>query len=121
MTEYIPTIYSDPSYYNLEIVRELSDGGRNEWDVFIVYRDLNTNTILWYYDSGCSCWCPTDGMEVDDLEHGMYDELERDLNNWIDSQPIAKKEPARTLGLRYKNQLEVEKVKLLSNVARYFD
>lgn len=68
----------NPYYYpqerGLEIVAYIDFAGSYEFDMVVVWRKLDDNTLVWASDSGCSCPTPFKGYtDIASLEP---------LSNW---------------------------------------
>ena len=60
--------YSSPHLCGLEIFKSIDTAGSYEFDMFVVWKKLDGNTLWWDTDSGCSCPCPFD---VSDHGHDL--------------------------------------------------
>lgn len=76
--------YYDPEKCGLEIFESIDTGGSYEFDMFVIWRKLDDNTLWWDTDSGCSCPTPFDPHEdrhdltpiTEDTIHNFYEALE---------------------------------------------
>ena len=50
--------YYSPEECGLEIFAEIDTAGSYEYDMFVIWRKLDDNTLWWDTDSGCSCPSP---------------------------------------------------------------
>jgi len=75
--------YYSPSQCGLEILHNVDTGGSYEFDMFVVWRKIDDNTLWWDSDSGCSCPVPFD-YDRNDLKlinEGSFKSFLRDLEN----------------------------------------
>jgi hypothetical protein len=56
--------YYDPEECGLEIFDDIDTAGSYEFDMFVIWRKLDDNTLWWGTDSGCSCPTPFEGFET---------------------------------------------------------
>ncbi|MEU5878209.1 hypothetical protein [Spirillospora sp. NPDC047279] len=68
MPSFDKNIYFNPQECGLEIVGELEFLGGYEFDTFVVWREKATGRLGYGRDSGCSCPCPFEAFEVEDIE-----------------------------------------------------
>jgi hypothetical protein len=58
------TFTDNPYYYpekcGLEILWSIDTAGDYEFDIFIIFKKIDDNTLWWDSDSGCSCPSPFD-------------------------------------------------------------
>lgn len=52
--------YYSPEKCGLEIFECIDTAGSYEFDMFVIWRKLDDNTLWWDTDSGCSCPSPFD-------------------------------------------------------------
>lgn len=81
---------NNPYYYpencGLEIFKSIDTAGSYEFDMFVVWRKLDDNTLWWDTDSGCSCPSPFDvgrhnlNLLTEDTLHGFEEALENHYN-----------------------------------------
>lgn len=83
-----PNVYNAPEEWGTEIVAVYSDDDLSyEFNMFVVWRDLETGYIFYANDSGCSCPSPfewVDGPEdVTWVRDGLgVQRLVTDIYNW---------------------------------------
>ena len=78
-------IYSNPEFFGLEIVAELSKDISYQFDQLVVLRNKKTNKHYIMQDSGCSCPIPFEDMTIETLEElGIknIDSLPNRVNDW---------------------------------------
>jgi hypothetical protein len=62
-------VYNDPEDFGLKIVHGYDNGEGYDFDKFIVWVSLETGTLYWQRDRGCSCPRPFEGiLKLSDLE-----------------------------------------------------
>ena len=70
--------YYKPEAMGLRIVETLDAGGGYDFDMVVVWEDLNTGTLYWAADSGCSCPSPFESYDrstITELTSGGWDDL----------------------------------------------
>jgi hypothetical protein len=75
--------YYSPELCGLEIFESIDTAGSYEFDMFVIWKKLDDNTLWYDTDSGCSCPSPFDngdhGHDLklinDDLFHGFDEAL----------------------------------------------
>ena len=80
--------YYSPEKCGLEIFKSIDTAGSYEFDMFVVWKKLDDNTLWWDTDSGCSCPSPFDnGDHGHDLKpiteetwHGFKEALKNHYN-----------------------------------------
>lgn len=83
--------YYHPEKFGLEIFDDIDDAGSYEFNKTVIWKKLDDNTLLWDYDSGCSCPSPFDGIGDEDgwgddrhdlkpLTKENYNEFEKSLH-----------------------------------------
>lgn len=80
--------YYSPEKCGLEIFESIDTAGSYEFDMFVVWKKLDDNTLWWDTDSGCSCPSPFDnGDHGHDLKpiteetwHGFKESLKNHYN-----------------------------------------
>lgn len=55
--------YYSPEKCGLEIFESIDTAGSYEFDMFVVWKKLDDNTLWWDTDSGCSCPSPFDNSD----------------------------------------------------------
>jgi len=55
--------YYSPEKCNLEIFIDIDTAGSYEFDMFVIWKKLDDNTLWWDTDSGCSCPVPFDNSD----------------------------------------------------------
>lgn len=88
--------YYSPELCGLEIFESIDTADSYEYDLFVIWKKLDDDTLWWDTDSGCSCPSPFDnGDHGHDLKlinadtlHNFYEELkshcditQKDINN----------------------------------------
>lgn len=76
--------YYSPEKCGLETYKEFDTYEEYEFDLFVIWRKLDDNTLWWDTDSGCSCPSPFDPMDnghdlkpiTKDTYHNFIKELE---------------------------------------------
>ena len=74
-------VYSNPAEFGLELLWEADAGEAYEFDKIVIWRRLNSASLLIGTDSGCSCPCPFEDTNVSDLETATPEAV----NEWFDS------------------------------------
>jgi hypothetical protein len=72
--------YYSPKKCGLEIFKSIDTAGDYEFDMFVIWRKLDDNTLWWDTDSGCSCPCPFDNQ---DNGHNLKPITEENWNGFI--------------------------------------
>jgi hypothetical protein len=73
--------YYSPQLCGLEIFEEIDTAGSYEFDMFVIWKKLDDNTLWYDTDSGCSCPVPFEDSRHDlrlindDLFHGFDEAL----------------------------------------------
>lgn len=74
--------YNTPEQFGLEIVAVLDEGGGYDWDLTVLWRDIDTGSLFWYQGAGCSC------DDIGQAVRGLGDlnalDREADMNRLID-------------------------------------
>lgn len=77
--------YYNPEKCGLEIVEVVDTGESYEFDMLIVWKKLDENTLWWDSDSGCSCPVPFDNDEdrhdLKQITKETFHSFEEDLKN----------------------------------------
>lgn len=80
--------FSDNPYYSpekcgLEILHSIDTAGSYEFDMFVVWRKIDDNTLWWDTDSGCSCPVPFeyDRNDLKLINEGGFKTFLRNLEN----------------------------------------
>lgn len=60
-------IYSNPEKFGLRLVDSGDRADSYEFDIFAVFRNIESGQLSWTKDSGCSCPTPFEEHGVDDL------------------------------------------------------
>lgn len=60
-------IYYNPEAFNLEIMGDVDVAGSYEFDILVVFKDIETNKLYYDTDSGCSCPTPFEDHRKEDL------------------------------------------------------
>lgn len=61
-------IYNNPEKFGLEIMASMNDDSHSsQFDMFILWRSVETGELFYGGDAGCSCPVPFEGMEINDL------------------------------------------------------
>lgn len=55
--------YYNPEKCGLEIIHSIDTGGSYEFDMLVVWKKLDDNTLWYDSDSGCSCPSPFDNRD----------------------------------------------------------
>lgn len=66
--KFIANPYYSPEKCDLEIFKSIDTGDSYEFDMLVIWRKLDDNTLWWDTDSGCSCPVPFD---PDDDRHNL--------------------------------------------------
>lgn len=78
--------YYSPERCGLEIFESIDTAGSYEFDMFVVWKKLDDNTLWWDTDSGCSCPSPFDDHGHDlkpiteETWHGFKEALKNHYN-----------------------------------------
>ncbi|WP_157430021.1 DUF7574 domain-containing protein [Actinomadura oligospora] len=67
MPNFDKNLYYCPEASGLEVLGELEFSPSYEFDLFVVWREKATGRLAYGQDSGCSCPCPFEWFEVEDL------------------------------------------------------
>lgn len=89
---YDSNLYYNPEDHGLEIVSSVDVGDSYEFDMTVIFRDVETGALMIGSDSGCSCPTPFEDQTRDNLTpiKGKVDAIDyvRDSYGWDDG-PIA--------------------------------
>lgn len=55
--------YYSPQLCGLEIFKGIDTGQDYEYDMFVIWKKVEDNTLYWDTDSGNSCPCPFDNVD----------------------------------------------------------
>jgi hypothetical protein len=81
-----PDTYYQPEKFGLSIVAETDQSGSYEFDMFVVWQDVNGN-YYWATDSGCSCPSPFENhTSVAHLTADSASDIMREYSNWYDER-----------------------------------
>ena len=80
--------YYSPEKCGLEMFAEIDTAGSYEFDLFVVWKKLDDNTLWWDTDSGCSCPSPFDEHDhgndlkpiTEETWHGFKEALKNHYN-----------------------------------------
>lgn len=109
--------HDDPEKKGLEIIADEDSAGSYEFDIFFVFRHVETGRIFWGRDSGCSCPHPFENMDFHgpdkhdyrELTHGNWKEFQKDLEEWDGSiAERSKVRQAAAVALRPSNAQDTE-------------
>lgn len=75
--------YYSPEKCGLEIFDEIDTAGSYEFDLFVIWKKLDDNTLWWDTDSGCSCPSPFDdhGHDLNLITEDTFYNFEEALKN----------------------------------------
>ena len=75
-------IYYNPENSGMTIFDSIDTAGSYEFDIFLILKKLDDNSLYYTYDSGCSCPTPfEDVCEVDEITHATLYNFEQALEN----------------------------------------
>lgn len=77
--------YYSPERCGLEIVKSVDTAGSYEFDIFCLWKKIDTDELYWDTDSGCSCPSPFDngdhGHDLKLITEETYYNFEQGLHN----------------------------------------
>jgi hypothetical protein len=76
--------YYSPEKCGLEIFESIDTAGSYEYDMFVVWKKLNDNTLWWDIDSGCSCPTPFDIHDLKPIKEETWYGFKEALKNHYD-------------------------------------
>lgn len=80
--------YYSPELCGLSIFDEINTADSYEYDMFVIWRKLDDNTLWWDSDSGCSCPTPFDngdhGHELTQITEDTFYNFDLALKNHSD-------------------------------------
>lgn len=79
--------YYNPDLCGLEIFDSIDTAGSYEFDMFVIWKKLDDETLWWDADSGCSCPSP-----FDNYDHG-HDLKPVTINNFKEFDKILSEHP----------------------------
>lgn len=81
--------YYSPESCGLEIIASVDTADSYEYDMLVVWKKLDDETLWWDADAGCSCPVPFDpsdnGHDLLPITKDNYNEFEKALDNHCDS------------------------------------
>ena len=80
--------YFSPEKCGLEIFEDIDTAGSYEYDMFVVWKKIDDNTLWWDTESGCSCPIPFDNSDnghdlkpiTEETWHGVKEALKNHCN-----------------------------------------
>lgn len=76
--------YYSPERCGLEIFDEIDTGMDYEFDMFIIWKKLDDETLWWATDSGCSCPTPFEdlkGRDLTEITLDNFNEFDKNLES----------------------------------------